>query len=222
MPIQPTSATVQPLNDDDLTPEELAKLKSRMKEIDLILGGKKTARYKLEVMFAKDRSMHRPFGGAVTWWESGTKLHGGGDTKMYLCDNSAAFPKLEGRGCKGLIPEIASGMGHLVCPNCGKLWKSEEVAGEIFYRLNVQDWATILLVWFRRLNLDADIRIKYARDDIRLVARSEQEKQMGGELLGRMREEERRSSSIYPLANIIKDTAAGAELYQRILAFLKS
>jgi len=83
-------------------------------------------------------------------------------------------------------------------------------------------WADVLLSWFLRLGLDADIRIKYARDDIRSVAMREQEKQMRGELLTAARSDERRSTSIYPLNRIIKDTAAGAGLHGRILAFLKA
>ena len=70
--------------------------------------------------------------------------------------------------------------------------------------------------------MNADIRIKYAQRDIRTAARLEQERQRGGELLQEVRSSELRSSSTYPLANIIKDTAAGADLRGRILAYLQA
>jgi hypothetical protein len=224
MPVQETKYVDPDLVvSDAITEEDREALAKKMEAMDRLLSDEqKKARYKLEVFFDEERSVHKPFGGIVTWWESGTKFHGGGDTKMYACDNNANFPRLEGKGCKALMPESSSGFNFLVCPKCGTLWKNEEVAGEIYYRLPVQKWALVLLSWFRRLDHDADIRIKYARDDIRSVAMLEVERDRGGELLHRVRSEERRSISTYPLMNIIKDTSAGADLYQRILAFLQA
>ncbi len=207
---------------DRLSDSEKEAVARKMEALGKILSEKRKARYKLEVFFNDERSMHKPFGGVVTWWESGSKFHGGGDTKMYVCDNNGDYPHLEGKGCGALMPESSSGMSFLVCPKCGALWKNEEVVGEIFYRLPMQHWATVLLTWFRRLDLDADIRIKYARDDIRDAAMKEVERDRGGELLHRVRSEERRSVSVYPLVNIIKDTSAGADIHQRILAFLRA
>lgn len=208
---------------DQLTEADLEALECKKEALDnLLKEEEKRARFKLEVMFDEERSMHKPFGGTVTWWESGTKFHGGGDTKMYVCDNNADYPRLEGKGCKMLMPESANGMGFLLCPHCGVLWKSEEVVGEIYYRLPVQKWAMVLLSWFRRLSHDADIRIKYAKDDIRTVAMLEVERDRGGELLQKVRSAERRAVGTYPLMNIIKDTSAGADLYKRILAFLQA
>ena len=205
---------------EKITDEERAAIAARMEALGKLLNEKRKARYKLEVFFDGERSIHKPFGGLVTWWESGSKFHGGGDTKMYVCDNNGNFPKLTGKGCGALMPESSSGMTFLVCPKCGALWRNEEVVGEIFYRLTAQNWAAVLVGWFRRLDLDADIRIKYARDDIRDVAMQEVERDRGGELLHRVRSEERRSVSVYPLMNIVKDTSAGADLYKRVLAFL--
>lgn len=208
---------------DRITAEDREALAQKMEALDkLLTEEEKKAKYKLEVFFSDERSMHKPFGGTVTWWESGTKLHGGGDSKMYACDNNASYPHLAGKGCGALMPDSSSGFSFLVCPKCGALWKNEEVVGEVFYRLTVQKWAVVLLSWFRRLNHDADIRIKYSRDDIRTAAMLETERNRGGEILHRVRSQERRSVSTYPLMNIIKDTSAGADLYQRILAFLQA
>lgn len=203
----------------NITEEEQKAIEARMRELDLILKAeKKPASYKLEVMFNDERSYHKAFGGVVTWWESGSKLHGGGDAKIYLCPGK----ELKGTQCEAFLFDSHNGMNFIVCPECGSLWKGEEVYGEVFYRLPIEKWADVLLSWFVRLGLDADIRIKYARDDIRTVAMREQEKQMGGEILLEARSDKRRSTAVYPLHNIIKDTSAGAGLRERILAFLKS
>jgi hypothetical protein len=90
------------------------------------------------------------------------------------------------------------------------------------YKLPIQKWAEVLLNWYSRLEMNADIYMKYARDDIRAASDKEQEKQLMGEVLGKARSFERRTRYSYPLKNIIKDTAAGADLLGRIRAFLEA
>lgn len=200
------------------TEEEQAAVKDRMLALDKLLGEKQLAKYKLEVMFQHERSVIHPFPGVVSFWESGTKLHGGGDSKLYMCP-----AKDLGKGdCEGFIPDTANGLNFIVCPSCKSLWRSEEVHGEVFYRLPVQKWAEVLLKWYIKLDLNADIRIKYSKNDIRAAALVEQEAQRMGEVLTKARSSDRRMVYTYPLKNIIRDTSAGADLYGRILAFLKA
>ena len=180
----------------------------KRKVLDELLAERNIAKFKLEV--------------TVTWWESGAKLHGGGDCKLYLCDCSAEYPDLEGKGCGGFLPDSCNGLNFIVCPGCGMMWRNEQVVGEIWYRLTMQKWADVLLQWYVRLGHNSDIRIKYARDDIRTAAAKEQARNHGGELLSKVRDPERRGSSTYPLANIIRDTSAGADLRGRILAYLQA
>lgn len=203
-----------------LTEEEKEVVDKKQKALDELLSTKHLAKYKLEVMFGDDRSMHRPFSGSISFWESGSKLHGGGDSKLYVCDS--VVPGREARGCGAFIPDSANGLNFIVCPKCNTMWRNEEIVGEIWFRLTMHKWAEVLLKWFQRLEHNADIRLKYARKDIRSVAEREQDHQMGGELLEKARDPESRATAIYPLANIIKDTAAGADLYGRILAFLSA
>lgn len=211
-------ASVELLASPAVTPEDMATVEEKIKALDKLLGEQKLAKYKLEVMFGDDRSFHKSFGGVVTWWESGNKLHGGGDSKLYLCPGRERV----GSDCESFLPDTCNGLNFIVCPRCKSLWRSEEVFGEVFYRLTMQKWADVLLSWFLKLELNCDIRIKFARDDIRSATFREQEKRMQGELLTKARSEERRSTSIYTLANIIKDTSAGAGLHGRIIAFLKA
>jgi hypothetical protein len=74
--------------------------------------------------------------------------------------------------------------------------------------------------WFMKLDARADIYMKFPRYDIRALTQMEQEKQLMGEALAKLRNDKRKC--IYPLKNIIRDTAAGADLYSRVLAFLRA
>ncbi len=202
-----------------ITEEEQRVIQERMKELDLVLRNeKKPATYKLEVLFNNERSVHKAFGGLVTWWHSGNKLHGGGDSKIYLCPGKERI----NNGCSAFLYDQTNSLNFIVCSACGSLWKGEDVHGEVYYRLPMERWADVLLSWFLRLGLDADIRLKYSKTDLRSVAMQEQERQRGGELLHKARSEAVRQGGIYTLDRIIKDTSAGADLRGRILAFLKA
>lgn len=199
--------------------EEQRMIEERMKQLDLLFKDpQRHATYKLEVMFNRKRSMLQSFPGVVTWWHSGNKLHGGGDSKIYLCPGK----ERKNNDCTAFLYDKEQGMNFVVCEKCGSLWRGDDLFGEVYYNLPMGKWADVLLSWFLRLQLDADIRIKYARDDIRSVAMLEQERNRGGELLLKARDEGRRTTAIYPLDRIIQDTSAGATLHGRILAFLKS
>lgn len=203
---------------EKLTAEELATVEEKIKVLDKLLAKKVTAKYKLEVMFGEDRSFHKPFPGMITWWDSGSKLHGGGDSKLYLCPQRM----LKLGTCERFINDAMSGPQFVVCVGCGTRWRHEQLIGETFCRLDMPKWAEALELWFRRLDLDADIRIKYARQDIRTAARLEQERNRGGELLMKARDPNVRATAVYPLGNLIKDMSAGASIRQRLLAFLKA
>jgi hypothetical protein len=206
--------------DIPMSEEEKGILEEKKKALDAVFDSGELARFKLEVMFSHRHSGRTPTPGTVTFWESGNKLHGGGDSKLYVCDSADA--ELAKQGCKGFLPDSANGLRFIVCPHCQKLWNAQDVVGEVFYRLPLERWADVLLSWFRRLEMRADIRIKYAKDDIRVVSANEQEKQRMGDLLQKARSFDRRPVYIYPLKNIIKDTSSGADLRGRILAFLKA
>ncbi len=205
-----------------LTPEEEYEVKERQKGLDALLETQDLAKYKLEVMFSTRRSSTNLAAGTVTWWESGNKLHGGGDSKLYLCDSSSPDPRLQGKGCKKFIPDSSNGLSFIVCPHCQTMWRPENLVGEIFYNLPSEKWAQVLLQWFHRLDMRTDIRIKYGRMSIRDAQTKENERGMRGELLEKARSFDQRSVVTYPLKNIIKDTAAGADLGARILAFLRA
>jgi hypothetical protein len=196
-----------------LTEEEEHEIKRRMALLDKILATEQKGKYKIEIMFGKARSMSRPTPGAMYFWESGSKLHGGGDAKIYMCPG-----KKFGINCDAFIPDASTGYGHLVCPSCKKVWQDNQVDGEILAVLTMKNWAQAILKQFIRLELNCDIYLKFAKDDIRSKAFMEQQRKMGGEKLAEARDA--RARAIYPLKNIIKDTSHGASLLGRFQAFL--
>ena len=193
--------------------EEKHELQKRMEAMDKLLATNQKAKYKLELFFGKSRSTRNPVPGALSFWESGTKLHGGGDTKVYFCPGKL----LRKNDCQQVIPFAFNAYGFMVCPHCKETWKGNQVIGEVLGRHSMRDWALLLFQYYNRLGQNCDIYLKHSPDDIRSVAAREQERQRGGELLNKART---RARHVYPLKNIIKDTLNGADLLNRFYAFL--
>lgn len=199
-----------------LTPEEKEAVESQKKVLDKMLSTEGLAKYKLELMFSRDFSLIKPSVGALSFWESGTKLHGGGDTILHMCAGKAKGVN----DCEAFIPDSSHGYGFLVCAACGSTWKGEDVSGQVLARLTTQGWAQVLTRYFHKLEQRADIVIKYHPSDLRSAAANEQEKQQMGDRLSAARST--RCVRIYTLANLITDTSAGADFETRILAFLRA
>lgn len=197
---------------------EIEIARKNMEQLEKEAADKQVALYKLEIQFGKDHHVNgTPTYGMLTIWESGTKLHGGGDAMLYICPGK----RLKRNDCEAVIPDAVNGRSIVVCPTCLTPWRNTEIIGQLFFRLPIQRWAEVIHHWFLRLDMNADIRVKYFYQDIRLVSEREQEKELRGELLEKARSAGQRITRIYPLANIIKDVNAGASMYNRILDFLR-
>ncbi len=199
-----------------LSHEELHELKKKQAAFDQLLEQTKTAKYKIEVMFRSVRRSTGLIDGLLSIWESGTKLNGEGDAKVYFCPSK----ELKVGTCEAIIPDTSNGFGHLVCPACGGRWKESEVWGEAFFKLPTEKWAEVLVRYYARAGHNADIYLKYPRHDVRKIAMKEQERQLGGEQYAKLRSE--KVLYIYRLERIIKDTSAGAALYDRFKALLNA
>lgn len=185
------------------------------------------AKWKMQIRFRSDRSRRETMAFTLSIWESGRRLHGGGDESAFFCRAQpgapAPSPPLAGgtfarlperSGCNSVIPgdNVVYG-GKLYCPSCGVTWgNTTHVADSLYYRLTVDKASEVLADWFRKLESNADISAKYLPTDVRSIAMA---KSHGVETARRLR-----GLAIYPLKNIIKDTAAGATLESRIKAFL--
>jgi len=199
----------------EMSEEDQHNLRLKMAAMDSLLASQKMAKYKLELFFGKARSMHKPVPGALSFWESGTKLHGGGDVKVYFCPGR----RLKMNNCETIIPFEFNSYGFLVCSNCKKVWKGDQVIGEVLGVHTMRQWSELLFMYFHKLGHNCDIYLKHSPDDIRSVARREQEKDKRGELLLKART---RALHVYPLKNIIIDTSNGADLLSRFYSFLTS
>lgn len=198
----------------EMTADEKQALANRMKALQELLKTQKKATYKIEILFGKARSMHRPTPGIVSFWESGSKLHGGGDAKLYFCPGK----HLGLNQCQAIIPDSANGSGFHFCTTCGQKWKGEQAIGEYMNNLSLRKWSEAILGYYQRLGHDADIYVKHSPEDIRYKAAEEQARAKGGELLEKVRKN--RAPYIYTLHAIIRDTSAGADLLGRFYAFL--
>ena len=199
-----------------LSDEDKHAVKERMLALDKLLAEQKKAKYKIELFLGSKRSTKNPTPGALSFWESGSMLHGGGDAKIYFC----AGKEKGVNNCDKPIPFAFNGYGFLVCPACQKTWKGADVVGEVLGRHSMRQWAELIYKYYARLEHNCDIYVKHALDDIRTVAQEEQLRRRDGELLSKARN--KRALVIYPLKNQIIDVAGGADLAQRFFVMLTS
>lgn len=182
------------------------------------------ADFKLQVNFHSSRSIHKPLIFSVSVWESGKRLHGGGDTSCSFCwrqrgakavvpTNEVTMQKSSPQGCKGIIlPRHVSG-AFALCPHCMARHRTTDIGDTILYSTYVDDCAALLYKYWLKLGGNADVVLQYSASDVR------QKTLQGGDKLRRHREN-RGALSIYPLANILKDTLTGASVEGRIRAFV--
>jgi hypothetical protein len=208
-----------------MTDTEISILENQIKSLDKLLQREVKAKYKLEVHFGKGRTSRGvPFAGVVTFWLSGTKFHGGGDEKVYECPNKDCEALILPHQIKPGWRKDKNGKEYMtsvsICGNCGNIWESTQTIGERFFKLTEQNWAYAILQLFVRVEMNADIYLKYHPTDIRYKTRMEMARNRGGEELAKARYN--RGLLIYPLKNIINDTKNGANLYNRIRKFINT
>lgn len=209
----------------------LKKLLAKETEDDLEKAGKRSrAKWKMQIWIKSDRSVQKPLTFTLSIWESGKRLHGGGDESTFICRRNPNAPKptappfvsigrsstfkkpLSVDGCDTIIPGDNAVHGKIVCPGCGIRWDTEHIADSLFYRLPVENAAVVLVSWFRALDSDCDLYVKFRAEDIRV--------KMQAEAFGIHEAQRRKGLMIFPLRNIIRQTAGGATLESRFKAML--
>jgi len=168
------------------------------------------ARYKIEVTFGKERTRMMSLG-CIQILESGSAFHGGGDIKIYWCPSDDC----------GLPMDYSSkASGPAFCEHCNNTFPGKDLVGERMFRLPVQKLALLVEKIFHQLGGNADIYVKYHPTDLKRATLEfksmDQEVQLGKARAGRQR------PYIYPLKNLIKDTASGSTLSKRIKSFLEA
>lgn len=184
------------------------------------------AKYKIEIHFNKNRTTAGPNTAAVTIFESGARLNGEGDELVYICtakDSGLALnlpgvadrPIVKGEGgCGGVIPGENLRGGVAICPHCHSAISSEHLTSTLLVHLSTKKLAILTTDLFRKLNSDADVYIKYHPTDIRSVALNNPNRLDKGRMS--------RGLTIYPIYNIIKDTAGGASVEGRFEALFSA
>lgn len=190
--------------------ERAAKTKEDPEVVDMLVG-RARARWKIEVNFLSDRTIHKPCAYMVQIWESGKALNGDGDALCWWCLN--ADPK-SNEGCRGIIPQDAVKGGVAMCPHCKRAINAEKLTDMLGGNVRVDVLATYLANLFRKLGSNADIYLKYHKTDPRYIALERAK----GELVARRL----KGLHIYPLHRILTDISAGADLTKRMKAFLLS
>ena len=209
----------------ELTQEDKSALKKEEQD---------KARYKIEVIFSKHRSSlsYKPSPFMLLIWESGRRLHGGGDQKMYWCYY---------QDCDKPISSDYFGYMHVLCPHCQRemfldpdakaahveslrrenrnsvgLERIPFVVGEKMANLTPPNTAELLVKTWHQLDGQADIYLKYSPKEIRYDPKHETTKDI--DKLDKVRIQ--RQPLIYPLARIRRDLAGGADLKSRFLGML--
>ena len=183
----------------------------------------KKARYKIQLFFQSERSDKKPMAFTLSVWESGKRLHGGGDECLFICRRqrgAVAKPfDVMGKevkspmGCGGFISgDLVSDDGKMVCPHCLLPHTSTEVGDSVFFRLSADKAASVLEQWWYRLGGNADIYMKYSPFDVRV--------KMMQDAYGVRKARELKGMTIYPLENILKDTANGTSVHSRFRALI--
>lgn len=188
----------------------------------------KAAKYKIELHFGKNRTVSGPNICAISAYESGKHLDGEGDEMMYICSERDRGLMVGGQvskdkdasvvrgtdGCGAFISGKQIKGGIAMCLSCDRAVKAEALTNTLFLSLPTKRLAAFVATWFRKLDSDCDIYVKYHPTDIRYKAMQDAH--------GLDKARMMRGLSIYPLNNIIKDVTAGATLESRIHAFLAS
>ena len=171
-------------------------------------------RFKLELLLGQGRSTTKPYPGMLSFWESGTQLHGGGDGKIYVCPG-----KFLGKNdCSTYIPYEHNQYGVGVCQQCGRAWKDEQLIGEVLGRHTTSDWALLLWQYFMKFDSNCDIYLKHFEGDLQKAHRVELDKPAEGEHYAKAK---RATLVIYPLKNIMKDSAH-TDILSRLQSFLNT
>lgn len=165
------------------------------------------AKFKIEVFFGPDRTIAGPNLCQLSVWESGKRFHGGGDELAFFCQD------VEGpEGCGHIITSNCIQGAIAVCPGCQRAVLATRLTTGRIGRVSTRRLAQDIETLFHQLGSNSDLYCKYDRTDIRYKAMLADK---GPEKARRLR-----GLHIYPLKNILKDTAYGADLVKRIHAFL--
>ena len=211
------------------------------------LNKRDVAPYKIEVMLGKGRTLNGPNKAAVLVWESGKRMHGGGDQLMYQCmprDLYRLTP--DNKHLDAIAPntKMAPGCGHFIpnsfvspqvtgftkdgqpktqysalCPFCGREWPDMGwLTSERYGRWTMKVLSEILADIWVGMNEDP-----LKRADIYLKYHESDIRvaaMASAETLEKARQ--LKGLQIYLLNSILKDTVTGKSVARAIQGFLQA
>jgi len=207
----------------ELSAQEKEAVQKRMKALDILFQKEARAKYKLEIHIHEERSTWKPFFGMMYFLLSGDKIHGGGDTKVYLCADDSCHGVINTAECTIVdISENAdpTAPAKVLCPKCNKVLLARDLWGERGLRLTATNWARAIYNNFMYLDSNADVVLLSHHANLRKQTELEMQRNANSDLVNVARRA--RHKVVYPLKNIIKDVSAGADLVNRFHAFINA
>lgn len=203
--------------DDRISSQEEAVIQRRLEQLKLEMGTTMRATYTVRFCVLDSHSM-APTPGTIEVWKHGGREHVGSEVeqKLYFCPGKI----LKKSDCEAIMPDVGNSSLRHVCTRCGGTWKGHEVIGELGGRLTRQNWAIALRNVVERLNREVELEGVVFAKGIREANLAEQLRDRGGEVL--RSQIEKRKTVRYRFPNLMRDLNAGADLGQRMLAFLNS
>lgn len=196
------------------------EVEKRLKAL-LIEAKETTAKFKLEVFFRSGAKRNVDVRGCVAVWSNGGFMNGGGDAAVYLCSRELPAPSGGGNyTCLAPIDMRFTTPSEAVCTRCRTVTHPKHLVGQIQGDVPLYKWARLLHRLFHVLDCDADLRMAINRGSVHAAVEQEMTQHKGGEVYGKLMG--KRDWITYPLAGIVKDTASGATLENRIKAFLEA
>ena len=179
--------------------------------------------YKIEIHFGSNRTTQEAKG-LMICWEHGAALNGDGDIQMLFCgydECARPFKVANARGSLAMCPFCERKMWRSQYDKTN-FWKDAPQAKHLPFAYTIKGWprkptrwiANLLVKYFRLLDSDADIYLKYHPSDIRIEAHK------GRPDYDKVRN--MRGLHVYPVHRILADTAHGADLGKRFLAFIRA
>ena len=178
-------------------------------------------RYKLEMLMTSRRSTSKPFLGMLMLWRTGSSS-AAVDTPLHLCPR--CYQQVDEQTIGQFVVDNDGRMVRPyyggVCLSCGHIWKMPEMVNSVYGFLPVQHWTDIIVDHIRLLGGDADVFIKYCRQDL-LPAVGEYKRTPGyRQMLAMPAQLVDKELGVLTAERIAQDLHGGSSLSATVRAFL--
>lgn len=171
--------------------------------------GETDSKFVIEVYFDGEFSDHKANSGILCLW----KRQPAGLEKLYRCPFDGAFIESE---------QLGGPSADISCTKCFRTFKGIDLVGEVWFRVPVPKWASILAQLLRRFELEADILLTRTKLAAPTIIEAEMTARTGYKGIDMLDAARKAEQVIYPMSRIRKDAGSGAELEKVVEGFLKA